>query len=554
MSELQQGGSGAWQIPHRPVVLVILDGWGYSEETEYNAIHNADIPVWHRLWENGQRMLIQCSGREVGLPDGQMGNSEVGHMHIGAGRLIFQELSRINSAIEDGSFFDNETAISRLRQTSDTGKAVHLLGLLSPGGVHSHEDHILSMIELAAGCGVEHVYLHAFLDGRDTPPKSAAESLQAAYLKFRELDCGRIVSIIGRYYAMDRNRHWDRTRIAYNLIVNGRGIHQTTDPLIALDLAYQRDETDEFVESTCICPSDAEPVAIEDGDLVVFMNFRADRARQLTRSLSEPDFDEFKRARIPKLGGFLTLTEYSEDFDLPVMFPPQHLANVFGEYIAKLGLHQLRIAETEKYAHVTFFFNGGEERVFAGEDRILVPSPHVATYDEAPEMSADEVTDRLIEAIESDKYDAIICNFANADMVGHTGDYEATVRAVSFLDRCLGRILEAIDRQGGELLITADHGNAEKMRGISTKKQPGQVHTAHTDNPIPLVYVGRTATMARTGSLSDVAPTLLYLMGLPQPAEMTGKPLVQLEAEAAGQERGTESAADLEAQHARNLA
>jgi 2,3-bisphosphoglycerate-independent phosphoglycerate mutase len=505
-----------------------LDGWGYSEETEYNAIHNTDKPVWDSLWESYPHMLLNCSGRDVGLPDEQMGNSEVGHMHLGAGRRVDQEFSRLNAAIEDGSFFRNETLKRAFTQAAHDGKAVHLLGLLSPGGVHAHEDHILAMIDMAAQCDVEHIYLHAFLDGRDTPPKSAADSLQRAYLKFRKIGSGRVASIIGRYYAMDRNKHWDRTRFAYNLIVNGRGIHQTTDPLIALDMAYAREETDEFVESTCICPLDQEPVKVEDGDAVVFMNYRADRARQLTAAMIDEDFAHFSRSRFPKLGAFISLTEYSEDFDIPVAFPAQQLKNVLGEYVANLGLRQLRIAETEKYAHVTFFFNGGEERVFAGEDRILVPSPHVATYDEQPEMSAVEVTDELVQAIGSDQYDVIICNYANADMVGHTGNYEATVQAISCLDRCLGRVVVAAQRQGGELLITSDHGNAEKMRGISTKKERGQAHTAHTSNVVPLIYVGRPARMARNGSLADIAPTLLHLMGLGIPPEMTGGNLVKL--------------------------
>lgn len=528
MSNSRKAAPSKPKIPHRPLILLILDGWGYSEETEYNAIHNAEKPVWDSLWESYPRMLLNCSGRDVGLPDEQMGNSEVGHMHLGAGRRVDQEFSRINAAIEDGSFFTNETLRQSFTQAARDGKAVHLMGLLSPGGVHAHEDHILAMIDMAAKCAVENIYLHAFLDGRDTPPKSAADSLQRAYLQFREVGRGRIASIIGRYYAMDRNKHWDRTRVAYNLIVNGRGIHQTTDPLIALDMAYARDETDEFVESTCICSRDQEPARVEDGDVVVFMNYRADRARQLTRAMIEEDFDDFPRQRFPKLGAFISLTAYSEDFDIPMAFPAVRLKNVFGEYVANLGLRQLRIAETEKYAHVTFFFNGGEERVFDGEDRILVPSPHVATYDLQPEMSAAEVTDELLNAIASGKYDVIICNYANADMVGHSGNYEATVQAVSCLDRCLGRVIAATRRQGGELLITADHGNAEKMRGVSTKKERGHPYTAHTNNVIPLIYVGRSAKMSRNGSLADIAPTMLHLMGLEIPPEMTGSNLVRL--------------------------
>jgi 2,3-bisphosphoglycerate-independent phosphoglycerate mutase len=513
--------------PHQPLLLIILDGWGYSDNTQYNAIHSASKPVWDRLWEDSPHMLISASGVDVGLPDEQMGNSEVGHMHLGAGRVIDQELTRIGKAIEDGHFFENETLLAAFGKAAAEDKAVHLLGLLSPGGVHSHEDHVLALMEMAARTGVRRVYLHAFLDGRDTPPKSAANSIQRVMMKFTELRrCGRIASIIGRYFAMDRNKHWGRTEAAYNLIVDGLAMYEAADPLIALDQAYRRNETDEFIRSTAIIPRDQQRVRVEDGDVVVFANFRADRARQLTQAFIEPFFTGFKRARVPALQNFITMTSYSDDFQVPVVYQPSRIKNSFGEYIANLGIHQLRIAETEKYAHVTFFFNGGDERVFQGEDRILVPSPHVATYDQKPEMSAVEVTDELIQAIESCRYGAIICNFANADMVGHTGVFEAAVKAVETLDQCLGRIETAARAAGMEILITADHGNAEKMREVSTKKVVGQTHTAHTSNPVPLVYIGREATMANEGTLSDIAPTMLGIMGLPIPAEMTGRPLV----------------------------
>jgi len=508
-----------------------MDGWGYSESITYNAIHSANKPAWEDFWSIYPHMLLRCSGSDVGLPDGQMGNSEVGHMHMGAGRIIEQDFTRIKDAIEDGSFFENETLINAFDQLKKDDKALHLLGLLSPGGVHSHEDHILAMIELAASRGLEKIYLHAFLDGRDTPPKSGNESIQLMQVKFAELGVGRFASLIGRFYAMDRNGNWDRTQASYNLIVNGQGECSSSDPYIALDRAYKRGETDEFVKASAIVPHGTEPVRVEDGDMALFMNYRADRARQLTRAFIDKKFSFFDRERVPVLSSFMTLTQYSEEFDIPVAFPPNDLKNVFGDYISDLGLRQLRIAETEKYAHVTFFFNGGEERVFEGEDRILVPSPNVKTYDEKPEMSAQGVTDRIVEAIYSLKYDAIICNFANPDMVGHTGNFEAAVKAVETVDSCIDRIVAATQSIGGEVLITADHGNAERMRSVATKMDRGDPYTAHTINPVPLVYIGRPAGMVNSGSLVDIAPTMLYLMGLEIPPEMTGTPLVRLESE-----------------------
>lgn len=510
----------------QPVGLIVLDGWGYSEEVQYNAIESARKPNWDRYWSELPHMLIDASGAAVGLPDGQMGNSEVGHMHIGAGRVVPQDFTRISAAIEDGSFFANRRVIEPFAAAAKRGRAVHLLGLLSPGGVHSHQDHIMAMMQLAARSGVERIYVHAFLDGRDTPPRSAADSLAAVWQKHRELGRGRIASIVGRYYAMDRNKHWDRTQLAYALIVDGDAPYSAADPLIALDKAYARGESDEFVKPTVIVPEGGEPARVADGDVVVFMNFRADRARQLTLAFTEPNFDHFERARVPRLERFITLTEYSPDYNVTVAFPTPELRNTFGEYISRHGLTQLRIAETEKYAHVTFFFNGGEERVFEGEDRVLVPSPHVPTYDLKPEMSAFEVTDELVARIASRHYDFFLCNYANADMVGHTGDFAAAVKAIEAIDTCLGRVEAAARAASMELVITADHGNAEKMRAPATKAGPGQAHTAHTENPVPLVYVGRPARMAPTGTLVDIAPTLLALMGLPPPPEMTGTPLV----------------------------
>jgi len=521
------------RIKHRPMILIILDGWGYSEDTVYNAIHSAHKPNWDRLWLEAPHTLIDASGTAVGLPGRQMGNSEVGHMNIGSGRLVDQEFSRIMRAIEDGSFYENRILTEAFKKAKVNNKAVHILGLLSPGGVHSHQDHIFALMELASRCEVDTVYIHAFLDGRDTPPKSAEEYLHETQLKMNELGIGKFASIIGRYYAMDRNKNWDRTRIAYDLISQGKSDYRSDDVFIAVDMAYARGETDEFIKPTAITRAGEPPVKVDDGDVIVFANYRADRARQLARAFTKPDFKSFPRERIPKLGAFISLTEYKANYEFPVAFPPAHHKNVFGEYIAELGLRQLRIAETEKYAHVTFFFNGGEEQVFEGEDRILVPSPHVLTYDQKPEMSANEITDKLIEAIQSDKYDAIICNYANADMVGHTGNFQATIRAIQTIDRCLGRVIEATRKKGGELIITADHGNAEQMRGYTPEKVRSQAHTAHTSNLVPLIYVGRPAELTHDeGILSDVAPTMLYLMGLDVPEEMTGDPLLKLEDEA----------------------
>lgn len=520
------------QTAHRPIVLVILDGWGYTENTVYNAIYSAHKPVWEKIWAKYPHTLIRASGTEVGLPAEQMGNSEVGHMTIGAGRIVNQEFSRISNAIADGSFFENEILCKAFREAASADKAAHLLGLLSPGGVHSHQDHIYALMKLADQCGLEKIYLHAFLDGRDTPPKSAEEYIHQTYLRMRELGKGRFASIVGRYYAMDRNKRWERTKAAYDLISLGKAEYRSNDVFIAVDMAYARGETDEFVKPTAITMPGEPPVKVEDGDVLVFANYRADRARQLARAFTKPDFQSFERERVPKLGAFISLTEYKANYEFPVAFPPERLDNVFGEYIANLDLRQLRIAETEKYAHVTFFFNGGEERVFKGEDRILIPSPHVATYDQKPEMSAYEVTDKLVEAIDSRKYDAIICNYANADMVGHSGNFLATIKAVQAIDTSLGRVIDAVQRTGGEMIITADHGNAEQLRAYTTEKIKSQAHTAHTINPVPMIYIGRQAEFNPDGgALSDIAPTLLHIMGLEKPPEMTGESLLRLKNE-----------------------
>ena len=506
------------------MVLLILDGWGYSEAPRHNAIAAANKPVWDSLWNQFPHTLIRTSGAAVGLPAEQMGNSEVGHLNLGAGRVVYQEFTRVSRAIKTGSFFTNSTLTDAVDLAVENGKAIHILGLLSSGGVHSHEDHIHAMVELAVQRDAREVYLHAFLDGRDTPPRSAGSSIESMEAQFERLQGGRIASIIGRYYAMDRDHRWPRIQSAYDLITQGKSEYQAETALAGLHLAYTRDEGDEFVKATAIVPEGARPVKISDGDVVVFMNYRSDRARQITRPFIEPDFDGFTRSVKPQLASFVSLTEYKSDFDIPVAFPAERLKNVFGEYVAKQGLRQLRLAETEKYAHVTFFFNGGVEAPFEGEDRILVKSPMVATYDLQPEMNAPEVADRLVEAIEGGTYDVIICNFANPDMVGHTGKFAAAVKAIEAIDDCLGRVVTALEKAGGELLVTADHGNAELMLNEET----GQIHTAHTTNPVPLIYVGRPAQIMERGVLSDIVPSMLYLMNMEIPPEMTGTPLIAL--------------------------
>ena len=508
----------------RPVVLLILDGFGCREDAPDNAITRADAPHWRRLLATCPHASIDASELRVGLPEGQMGNSEVGHLNIGAGRVVYQDYTRIDVAIRDGQFMRNPALLDAVATAKGGDSTLHVLGLLSPGGVHSHERQIAAMVDLAAGGGAR-VAVHAFLDGRDTPPRSAAASLS-----FIEGVCARhrnarVASICGRYWAMDRDQRWERVAPAYALLVDGTAQYRAATPQEGLAAAYARDETDEFVKPTAIVDVNGQAVRMADGDVVVFMNFRADRARQMTRALTDPAFAGFARPRVPKLARFVCLTSYGDDFSqLPVAFAPQKIGNGFGEYISGLGLAQLRIAETEKYAHVTYFFNGGNEARYPGEDRVLVPSPKVATYDLQPEMSAVEVTDRLVAAIEDGRYDAIVCNYANGDMVGHTGNFEAARRAIETLDACIGRVVDAARSRGGEVVITADHGNAEQMRDAAT----GQAHTAHTRNRVPFVYVGRPATVVPNGSLQDIAPTLLALMGLPKPAEMTGHSLVRL--------------------------
>jgi 2,3-bisphosphoglycerate-independent phosphoglycerate mutase len=507
-----------------PVLLLILDGFGYRESSDFNAILAARKPNWDALWREYPHTLIEASEKHVGLPSGQMGNSEVGHLNIGAGRVVYQDLSRVDVAIEDGSFFANPALSDAVSQAKNRNSTLHIMGLLSPGGVHSHENHIFAMLEMAARAGLRKVNLHAFLDGRDTPPKSAAQSLQLLQSKCDALGVGKIASITGRFFAMDRDNRWERVQPAYELLTQGRAEFTAADALNGLEQAYARGESDEFVKPTAIVAG-GESNAMQDGDVAVFMNFRADRAREITRALTDEAFTSFQRAYFPKLASFVTLSSYGEDFHLPCAYPPVSIHNGFGEYISNLGLRQLRIAETEKYAHVTYFFNGGREQPYPGEDRILVPSPKVATYDLKPEMSAFEVTDKLEAAILSRQYHAIVCNYANGDMVGHSGNMEAATRAIEALDICIGRIVTAMRSIGGEVIITADHGNAEQMLDRATQ----QAHTAHTLNPVPFLYIGRKARLADDGALRDLAPSLLTMMGLPQPAEMTGRSLIRIE-------------------------
>ncbi len=508
----------------RPLALLILDGWGYSEAADGNAILAADKPVWDDLWRRYPHTLINTSGSAVGLPGGQMGNSEVGHLNLGAGRVVYQEFTRVSRSIRTGSFFSNQTLTGAVDEAIKRQSAVHIFGLLSPGGVHSHEEQIHAMIRLAVERGCDRVYLHAFLDGRDTPPQSAMASLKSAQELFDGLGKGAIASLIGRFYAMDRDHRWPRIQAAYELITEGKAAFSADSACAALEAAYERGETDEFVQASSIHAASDRPVTVDDNDVVVFMNYRSDRARQITRPFIDTDFDGFPRHKAPRLARFVSLTEYSKEFDIAAAYPPERLANVFGETIANRGLHQLRLAETEKYAHVTFFFNGGREEPFAGEERILVASPQVTTYDCQPEMSAHEVTDRLVEAIEGGLFDVIICNYANPDMVGHSGNADAARQAIEVLDGCLGRVLHALEACGGEMLITADHGNAEQMVD-RTSQQP---HTAHTSNPVPLILVSpRRLELADKGALCDIAPSMLHLMGLPQPAEMTGQSLIR---------------------------
>ncbi len=506
--------------PRRTTLLVILDGFGHRSASEDNAIIAAKTPTLDRLWREAPHTLVSGSGLDVGLPAGQMGNSEVGHMSLGAGRIVYQSITRIDQAIADGEFAANSAYLGAIDRAVAENKAVHVMGLLSPGGVHSHEEQLFAAVRLAAERGAKKLFLHAFLDGRDTPPRSAALSLERAEGVFAALGTGRIASVHGRYWAMDRDNRWERIEKSYSLLTEGEAAHDAPTALKALEAAYARDEDDEFVAPTRI----GDRAAFADGDAVLFMNFRADRARQLTQALTESNFDGFDRRHQPALR-LVTTTEYAGFLSCPVAFPPDTLEDSLGEVLADEGLTQLRIAETEKYAHVTFFFSGGREDAFTGETRALIPSPDVATYDLQPEMSAHEVTDALVAAIESGDYDFIVVNFANGDMVGHTGQFDAAVAAVETLDECLSRIEAALLAAGGEGLITADHGNCEQMRDYEND----QPHTQHTTEPVPLIYLGQGNRDLDPdgGILADIAPTILAMMSLDVPAAMSGRSLLK---------------------------
>ena len=508
------------KIPH---VLVIMDGVGHREAVKDNAFLAAKTPNLTAMQLKHPHSLISGSGEDVGLPDGQMGNSEVGHMNLGAGRVLYQDFTRITKDIRTGDFFTHKVLIDAVEKAKAAHAAVHIMGLLSEGGVHSHQDHIIAMCELALKRGAT-VYLHAFLDGRDTPPRSAQPSLEKLDAVFAQYpNQGRIATMIGRYFAMDRDNRWDRVEQAYRLMTEGEAVRVVSSAVEGLEQAYAADENDEFVKATRI----GEIAKIQDGDSVVFMNFRADRAREITKAFVDNDFAGFARKMVPQLSEFVMLTRYQASIDAAVAYMPTALKNSIGEYLSSLGKTQLRIAETEKYAHVTFFFSGGREDEYPGEQRILIPSPNVATYDLKPEMSAYEVTDALVKAINSRAFDLLVVNYANGDMVGHTGVFDAAVKAVETVDTCLGRLYAAVMANQGHMLITADHGNVEQMQDYVS----GQVHTQHTTELVPFIYVGPTsATIAEGGVLADVAPTLLSLMQLPIPEEMQGHNLITLKA------------------------
>jgi len=504
----------------RPLVLCILDGWGERPKADDNAIENARAPNWHRLTARWPHAQLQASEHYVGLPDGQMGNSEVGHTNIGAGRVVFQDLPRIDAVIAEGKLAIMPALRDFIGKLKESRGMAHLMGLMSPGGVHSHQRQIAALARILAEAGVP-VAVHAFLDGRDTPPKSAGSYVKQFQTEVAGIRDLRIATVCGRYYAMDRDKRWDRVERAYRAIVSGAG-ERADDPLQAIEAAYARGETDEFVVPSAI----AGYAGMRDGDGLLVANFRADRVREIAAAVLDPDFAGFVREKQISFATALGLVEYSTELNrfLATLFPPEDLGDSFGEVVSRAGLTQLRIAETEKYAHVTFFFNGGRETVFPGEERILVPSPRVATYDQQPEMSAPEVTDKVVEAIRSRRFDVIVLNYANTDMVGHTGRIDAATKAVEAVDTCLGRLSEAVEKAGGTLVITADHGNAEMMRDPET----GESHTAHTLNPVPFIVVNSPAAIRRleNGRLSDIAPTLLDILGLPRPAAMTGHSLI----------------------------
>lgn len=511
-------------MSNKRVVLLVLDGWGVNMRTEGNAIALAKLPVYTKLMNEYPHTELHASGEAVGLPEGQMGNSEVGHLNLGAGRIVYQDSTRISKAISDNEFFKNPVLRAAMETVKQSGANLHLMGLLSDGGVHSRLDHIFAMFDMVKAQGITKVFFHAFLDGRDTPPSSAIRYINQLENYLAKIGIGKIATVSGRYYAMDRDKRWDRVQKAYEALVMGEGVRKYS-AVDAIRQSYENDRTDEFMLPTALLdPETNKPVAaISNNDAVIFCNFRSDRARELTRALTDPEFAGFKRRIVPTLSSFVCLTTYDETFDLPVAFGPLRLTNILGEALSARGVRQLRIAETEKYAHVTFFFNGGEERPFSLEERVLAPSPRdVATYDKKPEMSARELTDKLIDHITSRQYGFILANYANPDMVGHTGVIDAAVKAVEVIDECLGRVLTAAREEGMTALITADHGNVELMLDPST----GQPHTAHTTNPVPFIVVQKNVKLRDGGILADVAPTVLALMGIEQPSEMTGTTLL----------------------------
>jgi len=505
----------------KPLALIIMDGFGISDSMRGNAISAAKTPNLDRYFATCPSTRLGASGMDVGLPDGQMGNSEVGHTNIGAGRVVYQELTRISKSIADGDFFENETLLAAMQNCKDQGSALHLMGLIGPGGVHSHSDHLYGLLELARRSGLEKVWVHCFMDGRDTPPHSGLGYIEELEAKIRGIGVGQIATVSGRYYAMDRDNRWDRVENAYNALVLGEGVH-TAPPTRVMRESYDSGITDEFV-LPAVCVQGAN---IRENDSVICFNFRPDRAREISRTLVDPDFDSFVRKEpVPKVH-YVCMTQY--DAKMPnvyVAFRPQPPNNTMGQYLADKGLKQLRIAETEKYAHVTFFYNGGVEQPYEGEDRALIPSPKVTTYDLKPEMSAFEVTGEMLKRLDSGKYDVIILNYANCDMVGHTGVLEAAVKAVETVDDCLGRVVDKVVSMGGAALITADHGNADQM----LESGDDSPFTAHTTNPVPLILAGRKAELLPPGEgrLCDLSPTMLHLLGLPQPPEMTGKSLIK---------------------------
>ncbi len=499
-------------------LLIILDGWGYSKQIEHNAIALANTPTWGKLLVKFSHTLINTSGTHVGLLGNQMGNSEVGHLNIGSGRVVSQELSRIHKAIDNGEFFHNIVLKNQFKYAAVNNKAVHIIGLISDGGVHSHLDHIKAMLKMAQQNKCSNVYLHLFTDGRDCPPKSAIKYINIIEAEIDKLKIGRIATIIGRYYAMDRDNRWDRTRLAFELIMGSNAKFTANSANEAIESAYSRGESDEFINSTVI----KDKIVINKNDVIICINYRADRVRQITQAFIDNDFNGFSRGVFAGVQ-YCCLTEYKKTFNVPTAFPSMKLNNVLGKYLSNLGKLQLRIAETEKYAHVTFFLNGGVEEPFIGEDRIIIPSPNVATYDLQPEMSAYKLTDELIIALKSNKYDLIICNYANTDMVGHSGKLAPAIQAVETIDNCLSKLYKVIDNNNYEAIITADHGNVEKMFDVVTNT----AHTAHTSNPVPLLLISKTNKLsAKIGALSDIAPTILQMMELDKPIEMSGKSLL----------------------------